>query len=37
MNKLLFLLDYLIKEGDYEYNKELEYVLQVNNEEVLYN
>ena len=37
MNKLLFLIDYLIKEGDYEYNKELENVLKENNEEVLYN
>lgn len=37
MNKLLFLIDYLIKEGNYEYNKELENALKENNEEVLYN
>lgn len=37
MNKLLFLIDYLIKEGNYEYNKELEKALKENNEEVLYN
>ena len=37
MNKLLFLIDYLIKEGNYKYNKELENALKENNEEVLYN
>lgn len=36
MNKLLFLIDYLIKEGNYKYNKELEKALEENNEEMLY-
>lgn len=37
MNKLLFLIDYLIKEGNYKYDIELEKALKENNEEVAYN